>query len=59
MTVGPTSRPTLVYLLPTNHLFSTYYDPQGRPTVLDLLSPEAVGRLDVDSTGALLLMMET
>jgi pseudouridine synthase len=61
----PKNRPNLVYLLlnkPTGVL-STCYDPQGRKTVVDLLSKELrryqgihpVGRLDVDSTGALLL----
>ena len=41
---------------------STAHDPQGRPTVLDLLSPELrrlrvypVGRLDIDTSGLLLL----
>ncbi|MFQ5425766.1 MAG: pseudouridine synthase [Gaiellales bacterium] len=38
---------------------TTAHDPQGRPTVLDLVSHSArlfpVGRLDVDTTGALLL----
>lgn len=41
---------------------STAKDPQGRPTVLDLLNPKTgiprvypIGRLDVDSTGLLLL----
>ena len=63
--VQPTHRPTLVYLLlnkPTG-VVSTCDDPQGRSTVLDLLLPELrdnqgihpVGRLDVNSTGALLL----
>jgi pseudouridine synthase len=58
-------RPALVYLLlnkPTG-VVSTCNDPQGRTTVIDLLSKELregqgihpVGRLDVDSTGALLL----
>lgn len=57
-------RPKLTYLLlhkPAG-VVSTCHDPQGRPTVLDLL-PTAirqvglhpVGRLDIDSTGALLL----
>jgi 23S rRNA pseudouridine2605 synthase len=56
--------PDLIYLLlhkPTG-VISTCHDPQGRTTVLDLL-PESyapaglypVGRLDSDSTGALLL----
>ena len=44
-------------------ILSTCHDPQGRPTVLDLLPPELrrgqglhpVGRLDADSRGALLL----
>ena len=38
---------------------TTARDPQGRPTVVDLVPPEPrvvpVGRLDVDTTGALLL----
>ncbi|MDI7250919.1 MAG: S4 domain-containing protein, partial [Bacillota bacterium] len=38
---------------------STVHDPQGRPTVLDLVRPEArlfpVGRLDWDASGLLLL----
>ena len=41
---------------------STAHDPEGRPTVMDLLSPEVralrvypVGRLDIDSSGLLLL----
>jgi len=44
-------------------VLSTCHDPQGRPTVLDLLPPDLrrgqglhpVGRLDADSRGALLL----
>jgi pseudouridine synthase len=58
-------RPALRYLLlhkPAG-VVSTCDDPQGRPTVLDLLPKELrggagihpVGRLDVDSTGALIL----
>jgi 23S rRNA pseudouridine2605 synthase len=63
--IRPTQRPQPVYLLLHKPLgiVSTCDDPQGRRTVLDLLSPELrnhsgihpVGRLDVDSTGALLL----
>jgi len=63
--VQPTDRPQLVYLLlhkPAG-VVSTCTDPQGRPTVLDLLPPELrqsqgihpVGRLDFESTGALIL----
>lgn len=63
--VQPEQRPSLVYLLlnkPAGYV-STCHDPQSRRTVIDLL-PMAlqqghgihpVGRLDVDSTGALLL----
>lgn len=58
-------RPTSVYFLlhkPAGFV-STCQDPQGRPTVLDLLPPQyregqgvhPVGRLDAESTGALLL----
>ena len=53
-----------IYLLlnkPVGYI-STVHDPQGRPTVLDLLPPEIrqlriypVGRLDVDTSGLLLL----
>lgn len=61
----PELRPQLVYLLLNKPLgvVSTCNDPQERRTVIDLLSPELrsgqgihpVGRLDIDSTGALLL----
>ncbi|MEH2410285.1 pseudouridine synthase [Nostoc sp.] len=58
-------RPALIYLLlhkPAG-VVSTCYDPHRRPTVLDLLPKELregsgihpVGRLDADSTGALIL----
>lgn len=63
--VQPRDRPSLCYLLLHKPLgvVSTCHDPQGRKTVLDLLPPEwqgdlglhPVGRLDVQSTGALLL----
>jgi pseudouridine synthase len=59
------SRPEPVYLILNKPLgiISTCDDPQGRRTVLDLLAPELrecegihpVGRLDIDSSGALLL----
>jgi pseudouridine synthase len=59
------SRPQLVYLLLNKPVgvVSTCFDPQGRSTVLDLLPPQLrecegihpVGRLDIDSSGALLL----
>ncbi|HLP88251.1 MAG TPA: pseudouridine synthase [Nostocaceae cyanobacterium] len=63
--VSTQQRPELIYLLlhkPVG-VVSTCYDPQGRTTVLDLLPPELrqglgihpVGRLDADSTGALIL----
>ncbi len=59
------SKPTPIYLLlnKPRGVVSTCADPQGRQTVLDLLPPELrecegihpVGRLDIDSSGALLL----
>jgi pseudouridine synthase len=59
------SRPEHVYLLLNKPvgIVSTCSDPQGRPTVLALLPPQLredegihpVGRLDIDSSGALLL----
>jgi 16S rRNA U516 pseudouridylate synthase RsuA-like enzyme len=61
----PQSRPQLSYYLVNKPLgvVSTCDDPQGRKTVLDLLPTHLrhntglhpVGRLDIDSTGALLL----
>ncbi|MBW4560335.1 MAG: rRNA pseudouridine synthase [Mojavia pulchra JT2-VF2] len=58
-------RPALIYLLlhKPPGVVSTCYDPQGRTTVLDLLPKELregsgihpVGRLDTESTGALIL----
>ena len=63
--VSAVQRPALIYLLlhkPAG-VVSTCYDPQGRPTVLELLPEQLrfgqgihpVGRLDADSTGALIL----
>jgi 23S rRNA pseudouridine2605 synthase len=62
--LGRSPRPSSVYLLLHKPLgvVSTCSDPQGRPTVLDLLLPEdraaglhPVGRLDAQTTGALIL----
>lgn len=64
-TVSAQERPVSTYLLinkPTG-VVSTCYDPQARPTVLDLLPEDLrsgrgihpVGRLDANSTGALIL----
>jgi pseudouridine synthase len=60
-----TNRPDLSYILvhKPKGVVSTCHDPQNRQTVIDLLAPELrcnqgihpVGRLDRDSTGALLL----
>lgn len=63
--IKPSLRPPSIYILlnkPTG-VVCTCSDPQNRPTVLDLLPREfrqgqgihPVGRLDADSTGALLL----
>ncbi len=59
------TKPELLYVLLNKPLgvVSTCFDPQGRPTVLDCLPDQIslgkglhpVGRLDMDSTGALLL----
>ncbi len=57
----PVAKQRLAYLLlhkPAG-VVTTARDPQGRPTVVDLVPPEPrvvpVGRLDADTTGALLL----
>lgn len=55
-----TGRPQLVYLLHKPHgVVSTARDPQGRPTVVDLVPSSErlypVGRLDADTTGLILL----
>ncbi|MEA5579677.1 pseudouridine synthase [Anabaena sp. UHCC 0451] len=64
-TVSQNQRPALIYLLlhKPPGVVSTCNDPQGRTTVLDLLPQQLqhgtgihpVGRLDTDSTGALIL----
>jgi 23S rRNA pseudouridine2605 synthase len=61
----PTSRPTLIYLLlnKPRGVVCTCTDPRGRQTVLDCLPGDwreglglhPVGRLDVDSTGAIVV----
>lgn len=63
--IRPETRPQPLYLIVNKPVgtVSTCRDPQGRPTVLDLLPDSLargrgiypVGRLDADSTGALLL----
>lgn len=56
--VGPEEHVYIVLHKPPGYV-STVRDPQGRPTVLDLVRPEArlfpVGRLDWDASGLLLL----
>ncbi len=64
--VRPSDRPAPLYLLVNKPagMLSTCHDDRGRPVVLDLLPPHLaqgcglhpVGRLDWDSTGALLLV---
>lgn len=63
--IQPVNRPRPIYILLNKPIgvVSTCHDPQNRPTVLDLLPTtltqgtgiHPVGRLDIDSTGALLL----
>jgi 23S rRNA pseudouridine2605 synthase len=57
----PLAKQKLAYVLlhkPAG-VVTTAHDPQGRPTVVDLVRPDSrvvpVGRLDADTTGALLL----
>jgi 23S rRNA pseudouridine2605 synthase len=63
--IHPSNRPPLIYLLlhkPAG-VVSTCHDPEGRSTVIDLITPSIgfdsgvhpVGRLDTASTGALIL----
>lgn len=64
-TISVSKRPELIYLLinKPRGVVSTCHDPQARQTVLDLLPEQLhsgtgihpVGRLDADSTGALIL----
>jgi 23S rRNA pseudouridine2605 synthase len=63
--IQKSDRPKHIYLLlnKPKGVLSTCYDPQNRPTVLDLLPPHLkdgtgihpIGRLDAKSTGALIL----
>ncbi|MGE0393932.1 MAG: pseudouridine synthase, partial [Vicinamibacterales bacterium] len=63
---APLARRERVYLLlykPTGYL-TTYKDPEGRPTVYDLLDGvdtfvSPVGRLDLDTSGLLLMTNDT
>jgi len=61
----PVRRPEPIYLLlykPKGYL-TTYRDPQGRPTIYDLLKRDEylfpVGRLDLDTSGLLILTNDT
>jgi 23S rRNA pseudouridine2605 synthase len=61
----PVRRPERIYLLlykPKGYL-TTYRDPQGRPTIYDLLKRDQylfpVGRLDLDTSGLLILTNDT
>ena len=61
----PVRKPERIYLLlykPKGYL-TTYRDPQGRPTIYDLLKRDAylfpVGRLDLDTSGLLILTNDT
>jgi 23S rRNA pseudouridine2605 synthase len=62
----PVARAEPVYLLlhkPTGYL-TTYRDPEGRPTIYDLLESQQqylfpVGRLDLDTSGLLILTNDT
>ncbi len=58
---GGAHKPVYLLVNKPRNVISTSHDPQGRPTVLDLVDMPlkqrlfAVGRLDADSTGLLLL----
>jgi 23S rRNA pseudouridine2605 synthase len=61
----PVRKPERIYLLlykPKGYL-TTYRDPQGRPTIYDLLKRDQylfpVGRLDLDTSGLLILTNDT
>jgi pseudouridine synthase len=59
----PRGRVSLVLYKPTGYL-TTYKDPQGRPTVYDLIADvgtfvSPVGRLDLDTSGLLLMTNDT
>jgi 23S rRNA pseudouridine2605 synthase len=57
--VRPLDTPVVYALNKPPGVVSTAHDPQGRPTVVSLVAPEQrlypVGRLDIDTTGLILL----
>ncbi len=61
-TLGKTERVYLLFYKPKGYL-TTYRDPQGRPTIYDLLPNKQylfpVGRLDLDTSGLLILTNDT
>lgn len=57
-------RPTYLLLYKPTGYLTTYRDPQGRPTIYDLLSDQErylfpVGRLDLDTSGLLIMTNDT
>jgi 23S rRNA pseudouridine2605 synthase len=60
--LGKTERVYLLFYKPKGYL-TTYKDPQGRPTIYDLLPNKQylfpVGRLDLDTSGLLILTNDT
>ena len=60
--LGKTERVYLLFYKPKGYL-TTYRDPQGRPTIYDLLPNKQylfpVGRLDLDTSGLLILTNDT
>ena len=60
--VGKTERVYLLFYKPKGYL-TTYRDPQGRPTIYDLLPKKQylfpVGRLDLETSGLLILTNDT
>jgi 23S rRNA pseudouridine2605 synthase len=61
--LGPRARVYVLLYKPTGYI-TTYKDPEGRPTVYDLVSDldtfiSPVGRLDLDTSGLLLMTNDT